>query len=86
MNEKIKTILRCIFWFIISFILLWISGIGLLFENSNPIKALLVFSGIMTVIFESINQIYLLVQNKIKELEKRIEELENKSGDYNDAN
>lgn len=81
MNKKIKTVLRCILWFVVSYAILWISGLGILFENSNPIKALVVFSLIMTVVFESINQVYLLGQNKIKDFEKRIQELESKLGD-----
>lgn len=81
MNEKIKTVLRCILWFVISYVLLWISGIGILFENSNPIQALLIFSAVMTVVFESINQVYFINLNKVKELEKRVEELESKLGE-----
>ena len=76
MNEKIKTVLRCILWFVISFVLVWISGIGILFENSNPLQALLIFATILTIIFVFINQVALINENKIRELEKRIEELE----------
>lgn len=81
MNKKIKTVIRCILWFIVSYSLLWISGLGVLFENSNPIKALVLFSVIMTIFFESINQVYLINHNKISDLEKRLDELENKLGE-----
>lgn len=76
MNKKIKTVLRCVLWFIVSFVLVWISGIGLLFENNNPLQALLIFAALLTVIFESINQVDLFYKEKTQELEKRIEELE----------
>lgn len=76
MNEKIKVIFRFILWFALAFVLVWVSGIGILFENVSPLRALIVFSGIIAVIFECINQVYIAGQTKIKELEKRIEELE----------
>lgn len=76
MKEKLKTVLRYLFWFVLSFILLWVTGIGLLFESINPIRALVVFSVILTVIFEAINRVDVDARKKIEALEKRVEELE----------
>ncbi|MBQ8802533.1 MAG: hypothetical protein IJZ53_02710 [Tyzzerella sp.] len=76
MKEKLKTVLRCLFWFVLSFILLWVTGIGLLFESIDPIRALVAFSVILTVIFEAINRVDVEARKKIEALEKRVEELE----------
>lgn len=76
MKEKLKTVLRYLFWFVLSFVLLWVTGIGLLFESIDPIRALVAFSVILTVIFEAINRVDVEARKKIEALEKRVEELE----------
>lgn len=76
MKEKLKTVLRCLLWFVLSFILLWVAGIGILFESIDPLRALIAFSVILTIIFEAINRVDIDTRKKIEVLEKRIEELE----------
>ena len=76
MKDKLKTVLRYLFWFVLSFVLLWVTGIGLLFESIDPIRALVAFSVILTVIFEAINRVDVEARKKIEALEKRVEELE----------
>lgn len=78
MNKTLKTVLRCILWFAVSFGILWLTGIGLLFEGSDPFQALLIFSLILTIIFEVIVQLHTDNLDKIKKLEARIQELEKK--------
>lgn len=76
MKEKLRTVLRCLLWFVLSFILLWVAGIGILFESIDPLRALIAFSVILTIIFEAINRVDIDARKKIEVLEKRIEELE----------
>ena len=78
MNKTLKTVLRCILWFVVSFGMLWLTGSGLLFEGSDPFQALLIFSMILTIIFEVIVQLHADNLDKIKKLEARIQELEKK--------
>lgn len=76
MNERWKMLLRCIMWFAISFVLMWVAGVGILFESINALRALIVFSGIFTIVFEAIYQVDVAREKQIKGLQKRIEELE----------
>lgn len=78
MNKRLKTVLRCILWFAVSFGILWFTGVGLLFEDSDSFQAIFNFSLILTIIFESMIQLHTDNKEKIKELEARIQELEKK--------
>ncbi len=78
MKDKFKILLRCIMWFTLSFGLLWVIGIGMLFESIAPWRALIAFSMILTIIFEIIYQVEVVKEKQIKELQNRIEALERK--------
>ena len=78
MKKKLTNILRYLFWFALSLLLTWVLGIGLLFENVGPVRALVAFSLILTVLFESINIAYFSNQEEIKKLREEIEELKKK--------
>lgn len=76
MIEKIKMFLRLIVFFAVAAFLLWLLGIGRLFENTDRLRALFIFSAVIAIVLEVMNQVTTSIQSKIKELEKRIEELE----------
>lgn len=76
MIEKIKMFLRLIVFFAVAAFLLWLLGIGRLFENTDRLRALFTFSAVIAIVLEVMNQVTTSIQSKIKELEKRIEELE----------
>ena len=53
-----------------------VSGIGSLFENNHPFRALITFSLILAAIFEAINQAFALVEKSKRELRDKVKELE----------
>ena len=53
-----------------------VSGIGSLFENNHPFRALITFSLILAAIFGAINQVFALVEKSKRELRDKVKELE----------
>ena len=72
MIDKIKMFIRLIVFFAAAVVLLWVLGIGHLFESTDRPRALFTFTAIIAIIFEVMNQVMNSMQLKIKELKKEL--------------
>ena len=77
-SEIVKMLCRYMVWFGMSFLLLWLAGVGSLFEHMNPFRALITFSIVLVIFLEAVYQWELRKEKEINELKKRIEQLEQK--------
>lgn len=75
-NRLVRYIVTFLICFALAFILVWVAGVGVLFEAINPAKALLVFASIIAIVFSCIILISNEMESRIRELEKRLERLE----------
>ncbi len=87
MKDKLKSILRYLGTFILCFIVIYLVvffGGAKLFESNDPILIELGVALILSIFIFAINEVLTKQDKKIKALEERIIELENKQGDSND--
>lgn len=75
MKAILKKLGRYCCWFVLSYALLWVLGVGILFESIGPIRALVTFSIILAVVFESINVAYFEATKEIGRLQVELEEI-----------
>ena len=87
MKAKLKSILRYLgtlaLCFIVIYLIVFFGG-AKLFESNCPILIELGAALIFSIFIFAINEVLIKQENKIKSLEQRISELENKQGDLND--
>ena len=87
MKDKLKSILRYLGTFALCFIAIYLVvffGGWKLFESNDPILIELGVALILSIFIFAINEVLIKQDKKIKALEERISELENKLGDSND--
>lgn len=87
MKNKLKSLFKWIVIFILCFVVIYLIvffGGWKLFESNDPILIEIGVALILSVFIFAINEVLIKQENKIKSLEQRISELENKQGDLND--
>ena len=87
MKNKLKLLLRYAIIFILCFIVIYLivfTGGWKLFESGDPILIELGATSILSFFMFVINEVFIAQEKKIKSLEQRLCELENKLGDSND--
>ena len=87
MKAKLKSILKYLVVFFLCFIVIYLVvflGGWKLFESNDPILIELGAALILSIFINAINEVLIKQENKIKSLEQRLSQLENKQGISND--
>ena len=81
MKDKLKLLLRWAVWFLICFIIIYLFvffGGWKLFKSDNPILIEIGFAFVLSIFVYTINEVVTGLEKKVKALEERLNELENK--------
>ena len=81
MKDKLKLLLRWAAWFLICFIVIYLFvlfGGWKLFKSGDPILIEIGFAFVLSIFVYTINEVVTGLEKKVKALEERLNELENK--------